>query len=92
MPIGGRVGFEGTCSIRGPIPLPVRVRFSPAVARWLAERYPEGRALPGGGLEVEFQVLDPHWLARHILQYGADAEVIDPPAVRALMRRVVGSD
>ena len=72
-------------------PVPVRVRFSPAVARWLAERYPEGRALPGGGLEVEFQVLDPHWLARHILQYGADAEVIEPAAVRALMRRVVGS-
>ena len=71
-------------------PVPVRVRFSPAVARWLAERYPGGRALPGGGLEVEFQVLDPHWLVRHILQYGADAEVVDPPAVRALMRRVVG--
>lgn len=72
-------------------PVPVRVRFSPAVARWLAERYPEGRALADGGLEVEFQVLDPHWLARHILQYGSDAEVIEPPAVRALMKRVLGA-
>ena len=71
-------------------PVAVRVRFSPAVARWLAERYPEGQKLPGGGLEVEFQVLDPHWLVRHILQYGADAEVMEPPSVRALMRRVVG--
>jgi proteasome accessory factor C len=71
-------------------PMPVKVRFTPAVARWLAERYPDGRPLPGGGLEVEFQVLDPHWLARHILQYGADAEVIEPPAIRALMRRVLG--
>jgi proteasome accessory factor C len=71
-------------------PVPVRVRFSPMVARWLAERYPEGHSLADGGLEVEFQVLDPHWLARHILQYGADAEVIDPPAVRDLMRRVLG--
>ena len=70
--------------------MPVRVRFTPAVARWLAERYPEGRALPGGGLEVEFDVLDPHWLVRHVLQYGADAEVIEPAAVRELMRRVLG--
>jgi len=72
-------------------PVPVRVRFSPAIARWLAERYPQGRPLEGGGLEVEFPVLEPHWLVRHILQYGADAEVIEPPAVRALMRRVVGA-
>jgi len=72
-------------------PMPVRVRFTPAVARWLAERYPDGRALPDGGLEVEFQVLDPHWLVRHILQYGADAEVIEPPAVRELMKRVLGA-
>jgi predicted DNA-binding transcriptional regulator YafY len=71
-------------------PVPVRVRFRPAVARWLAERYPEGRALPDGGLEVEFAVLDPHWLVRHILQYGADAEVIEPPAVRALMKKILG--
>jgi len=71
-------------------PVSVRVRFAPAVARWLAERYPEGRALPGGGLEVEFEVLDSHWLARHILQYGADAEVIEPPAIRELLRKVLG--
>ena len=72
-------------------PVPVRVRFSPAIARWLAERYPHARRLEGGGLEVEFPVLEPHWLVRHILQYGADAEVIEPPAVRALMRRVLGA-
>jgi proteasome accessory factor C len=70
-------------------PMPVRVRFTPAVARWLAERYPEGRVLAGGGLEVEFEVLDSHWLVRHVLQYGADAEVIEPPAVRALLKRVL---
>ena len=59
--------------------------------RWLAERYPDARPLEGGGLEVEFPVLEPHWLVRHILQYGADAEVIEPPAVRALMKRVLGA-
>jgi len=72
-------------------PVPVRVRFAPAIARWLAERYPHGRPLPDGGLEVEFPVLEPHWLVRHILQYGADAEIIEPPAIRALMRRVLGA-
>ena len=70
-------------------PVSVRVRFAPAIARWLAERYPHGRPLPDGGLEVEFPVLEPHWLVRHILRYGADAEVIEPPAVRALMRKVL---
>jgi predicted DNA-binding transcriptional regulator YafY len=40
---------------------------------------------------VEFEVLDPHWLVRHVLQYGADAEVIEPPAVRELMKRVLGA-
>jgi len=54
------------------------------------ERYFEGRSLAGGELKVEFQVLDPHWLVRHILQYGADAEVVEPSAIRALMRRVLG--
>lgn len=73
-----------------PVPVQVQVRFSPAIARWLAERYPLARPLEGGGLEVEFPVLEPHWLVRHILQYGADAEVVEPPAVRALMRRVPG--
>jgi len=72
-------------------PMPVLVRFTPAVARWLAERYPDARPVAGGGLEVEFEVLDPHWLVRHVLQYGADAEVIEPAAVRALMRRVLGA-
>jgi predicted DNA-binding transcriptional regulator YafY len=54
-----------------------------------ARRCSDTRALADGGLEVEFQVLAPHWLAHHILQYGADAEVIDPSAVRALMRRLL---
>ena len=70
-------------------PVPVRVRFAPAIARWLAELYPHARSLAGGGLEVEFPVLEPHWLVRHILQYGADAEVIEPPAMRALMKKVL---
>lgn len=48
------------------------------------------RSLVGGGLEVEFQVLEPHWLVRHP-QYGADAEVIEPPAIRTLIRRVLAA-
>jgi proteasome accessory factor C len=72
-------------------PMPVRVRFTPSVARWLAERYPDARPVAGGGIDVEFQVLEPLWLVRHILRYGADAEVIEPPAVRALMEKVLGA-
>ncbi len=63
----------------------VRVRYGPAVARWIAER--EGKELaPDGSLTLEHPLADDHWLVRHVLQYGADAEVIDSPEGRAAVR------
>lgn len=63
----------------------VRVRYGPAVARWVAER--EGAPLaPDGSLEREYPYADVRWLVRHVLQYGADAEVVGPPAARAAVR------
>jgi len=57
------------------------VRYSPRIARWVAER--EGVALaPDGSLTLEHPVADDAWAVRHVLQYGPDAEVIAPATLR----------
>ena len=64
------------------------VRYSPRIARWIAER--EGRA-PGadGSLTLEHPLADADWGIRHVLQYGPDAEILAPPALRmAMVRRL----
>lgn len=44
------------------------VAFSPRIARWLEERYPDGRKLPDGRYVVTFQVADPAWFVREVLE------------------------
>ncbi len=75
---GGRV-------FRADQELEVPVRYSPKIARWIAERG-EGEAQPDGGYLVVHRVADPHWLVRHVLQYGAEAEVVGPEEVRGMVR------
>jgi proteasome accessory factor C len=59
----------------------LRVRYSPRIARWIVER--EGQALAeDGSLTMDHPLADPDWAVRHVLQYGPDAEVVEPPAVR----------
>jgi len=63
----------------------MRVRYSPRIARWIAER--EGRAVRAdGSLVMEHPLADPEWGMRHVLQYGADAEILSPPEMRERMR------
>jgi proteasome accessory factor C len=58
------------------------VRYSPRIARWIAER--EGRQLEAdGGLTISHPVADSEWLIGHVLQYGPDAEVVEPETTRA---------
>src|SRR5688500_5074589 len=66
------------------------VRYSSRVARWIAER--EGRELEAdGSLVMEHPLADVQWGVRHVLQYGPDAEVIEPAEVREeLTRRLRG--
>ena len=66
----------------------LRVRYSPRIARWIAER--EGKALAAdGSLTVEHLLADPEWAVRHVLQYGPDAEVLEPAEVReAIVERL----
>ncbi len=59
----------------------LRVRYSPHIARWIAER--EGKALAeDGSLTVEHPLADREWAVRHLLQYGAEADVLAPQEVR----------
>lgn len=62
------------------------VRYSPRIARWIAER--EGvPAGADGSLTLEHPVADESWAIRHVLQYGPDAELLEPPELRAALRR-----
>ncbi|HEX7050797.1 MAG TPA: WYL domain-containing protein [Longimicrobiales bacterium] len=63
----------------------VAIRYSPRIARWLAERLACER-LADGSIVVRHRVADPRWAVRHVLQYGAEAEVLEPPEVRRKVR------
>lgn len=68
----------------------MRVRYSPQVARWVAER--EGRDLdPDGSLVIDHPLADVEWGLRHVMQYGAEAEVIAPPSMREAVKARVGA-
>ena len=57
------------------------VRYSPAVARWIAERE-TGVMQPDGSLVVHYPLADESWAIRHVLQYGPDAVILAPERVR----------
>lgn len=63
----------------------MRVRYSPRIARWIAER--EGRELaPDGSLVMDHPLADWEWGMRHVLQYAAEAEVLEPAEMRERLR------
>jgi proteasome accessory factor C len=76
--------------LRAGQPRWMRVRYSARVARWIAER--EGVALDAdGSLTIDHPLADLQWGVRHVLQYGPDAEVLEPAEVREeLARRLAG--
>lgn len=70
-------------------PRVLKVRYSPRVARWIAER--EGaEPAADGSLTVEHPLMDTAWAIRHVLRYGPDAEVLEPADVRDELRRKLG--
>jgi proteasome accessory factor C len=59
----------------------LRLRYSPAIARWIAER--EGKTpAEDGSLVIDHPLADTDWAVRHVLQYGPDVTVLEPAAVR----------
>jgi proteasome accessory factor C len=77
---------NGRVLLHADAPQAMTVRYSPRIARWIAER--EGRELDAdGSLTMEHPLLDVAWGVRHALQYGPDAEVLSPPLVRQELAR-----
>jgi proteasome accessory factor C len=57
------------------------VRFTPHVARWIAER--ERVPLDAdSSVTVSWPLADDDWAVRHVLQYGVDATVLSPARIR----------
>lgn len=65
------------------------VRYSSRIARWIAERH-EVEPDKDGTLTIEHPLADIGWAVRHVLQYGPDAEVVGPVAVRVGVREALG--
>jgi proteasome accessory factor C len=62
----------------------MRVRFTPHVARWIAER--ERRPLEAdGSVVVEYPLMEFEWGVRKVLGYGPDAEVEAPEELRVML-------
>lgn len=57
------------------------VRYGPAIARWIAER-DGGMMNTDGSVTRSLPLADREWAIRHVLQYGPDAEVIEPVELR----------
>ena len=62
----------------------VLVHYSAVVAPWVREHGPI-EEVENGGVAVRFTTADPGWVVRHVLSYGPEAEVMEPPDVRDMV-------
>jgi proteasome accessory factor C len=67
----------------------VTVRFRSEVAPWVTEFYAEHETLGDGSVLVHFDATSREWLVRRVLEFGGDAEVVEPPEYRAAVARAV---
>ena len=65
----------------GPV-AEVEIRYGPGAVPWVREQW-SGEPGDDGSYRVRHAVGNPDWVVRHVLQYGADAEVLGPPEMRA---------
>ena len=82
---------EGIPTSGAYAPRAATVWYSPAVARWIAERQPVER-LPDGSCVASQPYVDVRWLAAHLLRFADEARPLEPPeaveGVRAAVRRL----
>lgn len=76
--------LEGNKAFKSQASGEMKVRYSPRIARWIAERE-EGDHEKDGSFVVTHPLADVNWGVRHVLQYGPEAEVLSPPEVRRAM-------
>ena len=85
-----RVMERGRAFIKDQPVEALRVRYSPRIAKWIAER--EGKPLSeDGSLEMDHPLADRAWAVRHVLQYGAEAEVLAPEEVREMVKKTLAA-
>jgi predicted DNA-binding transcriptional regulator YafY len=68
-----------------------RVRYTSAAAPYVREQWPDCAEGEDGGVEAVHPLLEPGWALRHVLQYGPDAQVVDPPELAATVARTARS-
>ncbi|MEZ4378858.1 MAG: WYL domain-containing protein [Gemmatimonadales bacterium] len=74
--------IDGRPWVSATAPPTLVVRYSAAIARWIAER--DGLPLePDGSAVRTMPLADREWAIRHVLQYGPDARVIEPEDLAA---------
>ncbi|TLX22667.1 helix-turn-helix transcriptional regulator [Thermomonas fusca] len=66
------------------------IRFSAKAARWVADEHwhsqQQGRFLSDGSYELKLPYSVPRELLMDVLHYGADAEIVEPKALREQLR------
>jgi predicted DNA-binding transcriptional regulator YafY len=64
----------------------VLVRYRDGAARWTRERYTSSKVAADERVLVRFQVANPEWLLRMVLEVGDEAEVVEPEDYRHAIR------
>jgi predicted DNA-binding transcriptional regulator YafY len=67
----------------------VRIRFSPKIARWILESNSQAKKQKDGSALLELKASGFAWLARWVLQYGIEAEILEPPQARDEVLRIL---
>lgn len=79
--------------MQGKKGVPVKLRFSPAVAAWVGEQvwHPEQKTAAGrdGSLVISFPVADFREVIRRILFYGAEVKVLSPKTLARELRKEI---
>ncbi len=90
--------FEPPPPSQGRVPEPVsgggeiKVRFAPAVAPYVRERFGENaRPADNGAVEVSVTGDSERWLTQWILSFGGEAEVIEPAWARDAVARAAAA-
>ena len=69
----------------------VVIRFSPKIARWILERSSEAKKNPDGSATLTLKANSFAWVARWILVYGPEAEILAPEVAREEVRKILDS-
>lgn len=67
----------------------VTVRFRPDAAHWATESFADHEAMEDGSVLVHFEASSVEWLTRRVLEFGPEAEVVEPARYREAVQRAI---